>query len=213
MVLLERTLNWCSLDYQGVGFILWVKFSGVFIQFSLQSSKAPTRKSSEKLPLSMEFPWSLGVWQSKEAQPQPGCSHHRKWQGWRVSRRLDVVFKCILLVEHFMNGEIGGEWIGGTSTYGCWTKNRGILPPKMDGENHGNPMKIDDLGGFSLYFWFNTHILWSLSSTSVDGWRLMSNPKSAQSWGFKRTWSLEPEALPVISMFFFFDFYFFDFCV
>ena len=25
------------------------------------------------------------------------------------------------------------------NSYGCWTKNRGILPPKMDGENNGKP--------------------------------------------------------------------------
>ena len=35
--------------------------------------------------------------------------------------------------------------------FGCWTKNRGGKPPKMDGENNGNPIKMDDLG--VPYFW------------------------------------------------------------
>ncbi len=30
---------------------------------------------------------------------------------------------------------------------GCWTKNRGCFPPKMDGENNGKPYEqMDDLG-------------------------------------------------------------------
>ena len=38
------------------------------------------------------------------------------------------------------------------------SKNRGILPPKMDGENNGKPHEqMDDLGGFTIIFG-NTHI-------------------------------------------------------
>ena len=33
-----------------------------------------------------------------------------------------------------------------------------LKPPKMDGLFHGKPYEqMDDLGGFSHYFWFNTH--------------------------------------------------------
>ena len=36
---------------------------------------------------------------------------------------------------------------------GCQPKNRGILHPKMDGENHGKPyFLMDDLGGFPIIF-------------------------------------------------------------
>ena len=47
-----------------------------------------------------------------------------------------------------------------SESYGCWTKNRAILIPKMDGWFHGKPYEqMDDLGGFHHpYFWFNTHI-------------------------------------------------------
>ncbi len=31
-------------------------------------------------------------------------------------------------------------------THGCWTKNRGILPPKWMGKIMENPIKMDDLG-------------------------------------------------------------------
>ncbi len=36
----------------------------------------------------------------------------------------------------------------------CWTKNRGILPPKMDGENNGSKPyeQMDDLGGKNPLF-------------------------------------------------------------
>ena len=35
--------------------------------------------------------------------------------------------------------------------YGCWTKNRGILPPKWMVKIMENPIKMDDLGGPPLY--------------------------------------------------------------
>ncbi len=41
----------------------------------------------------------------------------------------------------------------------CWLpKNRGFLPPKMDGENNGSKPyeQMDDLGGFPIIFG-NTH--------------------------------------------------------
>ncbi len=34
----------------------------------------------------------------------------------------------------------------------------GVFSPKMDGENNGNPIKMDDLGFFPLFFWFNSHM-------------------------------------------------------
>ena len=38
-------------------------------------------------------------------------------------------------------------------TNGCWTKNRGIWPPKMDGENNGSKpyFWMDDLGVFPIF--------------------------------------------------------------
>ena len=37
------------------------------------------------------------------------------------------------------------------------SKNRGVLPPKMDGENNGKPYEqMDDLGVFP-YFWKHPH--------------------------------------------------------
>ena len=40
----------------------------------------------------------------------------------------------------------------GEKNIGVEPKNRGILPPKMDGENHGsNPIKIHELGGKNPY--------------------------------------------------------------
>ena len=51
------------------------------------------------------------------------------------------------------------------------SNNRGGKPPKMDGENHGKPYEqMDDLGGFSHDFWFNTQIL----SDSFTLWQLVS---------------------------------------
>ena len=43
--------------------------------------------------------------------------------------------------------------------YGCWTKNWGGKPPKMDGENHGTPYEqMDDFGGNTIIF-ANTHMV------------------------------------------------------
>ena len=39
------------------------------------------------------------------------------------------------------------------STYGCWTKNRGILPPKMDDENKGKAYFLMDDLVVPLFFW------------------------------------------------------------
>ena len=38
-------------------------------------------------------------------------------------------------------------------SYGCPSKNRGILPPKMDGENNGKPYEQTDGLGVFPYFW------------------------------------------------------------
>ena len=64
----------------------------------------------------------------------------------------------------FSTPAVQGTWIsrnfGSTSLpYGCQPKNKGCLPPKMDGENNGSKpyFLMDDLGG-SPYFWFNIHI-------------------------------------------------------
>ena len=51
----------------------------------------------------------------------------------------------------------------------------GGKPPKMDGENHGSKPyeQMDDLGGFPIIFWFNTHIDTTLPETNIDpenGW-------------------------------------------
>ena len=72
---------------------------------------------------------------------------------------------------------------------GCWTKNRGIYPPKMDGENHGKPpKKIDDLGGNQKppIFWVDTHIF-----------LLLRKPMASQTpiwslWEFGMLFNLQP---------------------
>ena len=39
------------------------------------------------------------------------------------------------------------------SKYGCWTKNRGIFPPKWMVYFMENPIQINDFVGTHPYFW------------------------------------------------------------
>ncbi len=57
------------------------------------------------------------------------------------------------------------------------SKNRGIYPPKMDGENHGSKPyeQMDDLGGKNPYFWVNTPI--NFDTNPSPPWHPMSRPQ------------------------------------
>ena len=52
---------------------------------------------------------------------------------------------------------MGGTWFrsqseGRDAEIWMFPKNRGVKPPKMDGENNvPNPIKMDDLGGFPTF--------------------------------------------------------------
>ena len=56
---------------------------------------------------------------------------------------------------------------GSIQTYGCFQKDRGKTP-KMDGENNGNPIKMDDLRGKPTIFG-NIHILNYYGNTRDTG--------------------------------------------
>ena len=75
--------------------------------------------------------------------------------GWKF--HLCLIYRCFPTAPGFPAWH---DWIHimaydvTTITYHGWkSKNRGILPPKMDGENKGKlPIKMDDLGGETRYF-------------------------------------------------------------
>jgi len=76
--------------------------------------------------------------------------------------------------------------------YGCWTKNRGYIPPKWMVKIMENPIKMDDLGGTLIFG--NTHIserctirglmlqksqgqptVWMVLNTLLNNWDIFTN--------------------------------------